>query len=66
MIPLILGVYGGFDYGRIWIKNDHSNKWNNSYGGGFFINRAELLTANLGLFNSIAGLRLAFSLGFQF
>ncbi|MFV5692947.1 phosphoesterase [Flavobacterium sp. LT1R49] len=66
IIPLRLGVYGGFDYGRIWINNDHSNKWNNSYGGGFFINGAELLTANLGLFNSIDGLRLAFSLGFQF
>ncbi len=66
IIPLRLGVYGGFDYGRIWINNDHSNKWNNSYGGGIFINGAELLTANLGLFNSIDGLRVAFSLGFQF
>ncbi len=66
IIPLRLGVYGGFDYGRIWIKEDHSNKWNNSYGGGFFINGAELLSANLGLFHSIDGLRVAFSLGFQF
>ncbi|MFV8342543.1 metallophosphoesterase [Flavobacterium sp. XS2P39] len=66
IIPIRMGMYGGFDYGRIWIKDDNSNKWNNSYGGGFFINGAELLTANLSLFNSIDGLRLAFSLGFQF
>lgn len=66
IIPLRLGIYGGFDYGRIWIKDDNSNKWNNSYGGGFFVNGVELLTANLGLFNSIDGLRVAFSLGFQF
>ncbi len=66
IIPMRLGVYGSFDYGRIWIKNDISNKWNNSYGGGFFINGAELLTANLGVFHSIDGLRIAFSLGFQF
>ncbi|MES2573836.1 MAG: metallophosphoesterase [Bacteroidota bacterium] len=66
LIPIRIGIYGGFDYGRIWIKDDNSNKWNNSYGGGFFINGVELLTANLGLFNSIDGLRLAFSLGFQF
>jgi hypothetical protein len=66
LIPIRIGVYGGFDYGRIWIKDDNSNKWNNSYGGGFFINGVELLTANLGVFNSIDGLRLAFSLGFQF
>lgn len=63
IIPIRLGMYGGFDCGRIWIKNDYSNKWNNSYGGGFFINGAELLTANLSLFNSIDGLRMAFSLG---
>lgn len=66
IIPIRLGIYGGFDYGRIWMKNDHSNKWNNSYGGGFFINGAELLSANLGVFNSIDGVRVAFSLGFQF
>ncbi len=66
IIPIRLGIYGGFDYGRIWIKDDNSNKWNNSYGGGFFINGAELLTANLGAFHSIDGLRIAFSLGFQF
>lgn len=66
IIPIRLGMYGGFDYGRIWMKNDYSNKWNNSYGGGLFINGAELLTANLGVFNSIDGVRLAFSLGFQF
>ncbi len=66
LIPIRLGIYGGFDYGRIWIKEDNSNKWNNSYGGGFFINGVELLTANLGVFNSIDGLRVAFALGFQF
>ena len=66
IIPIKLGVYSGFDYGRIWIKGDESDKWNNSYGGGIFVNGADLLSANLGLFNSSDGLRLAFSLGFQF
>lgn len=66
IIPVKMGVYGGFDYGRIWVKGDDSEKWNNSYGGGIFVNGADLLSANLGLFNSIDGVRLAFSLGFQF
>ena len=66
IIPIKLGVYGGFDYGRIWLKGEDSDKWNNSYGGGIFVNGADLLSANLGLFKSIDGLRLAFSLGFQF
>jgi len=59
-------MYGGFDYGRVWMKNDYSNKWNNSYGDGLFINDTKLLTANLGVFNSIDGVRMAFSPGFQF
>jgi hypothetical protein len=66
IIPIKLGFYSGFDYGRIWLENENSDKWNNSYGGGFFINGAELISANLGLFHSIDGLRLAFSLGFKF
>lgn len=66
LIPIRVGIYSGFDYGRIWLNDEDSKKWQNSYGGGFFINGAELLTANLGLFNSIDGIRVAFSLGFQF
>lgn len=65
-IPIKLGIYGAFDYGRVWLKHENSNKWNNSYGGGFFINGAELLSLNLGVFNSNDGFRVAFGLGFAF
>ena len=43
-----------------------SDKWNNSLGGGFFINMAKMMTANVSAFNSDDGLRLAFQLGFGF
>ena len=66
LIPIRVGIYSGFDYGRIWLNEEDSKKWHNSYGGGFFINGAELLSANIGLFNSSDGMRVAFSLGFQF
>ena len=66
LIPIRVGIYSGFDYGRIWLNEEDSKKWHNSYGGGFFINGAELLSANIGLFNSSDGMRAAFSLGFQF
>lgn len=66
LIPIRFGMYTGFDYGRIWLDGENSKKWHNSYGGGFFINGAELLSANFGLFNSSDGIRAAFSLGFQF
>ncbi|NHN27290.1 phosphoesterase [Flavobacterium jejuense] len=65
-VPIKLGIYGAFDYGRVWYKYEDSNKWNNSYGGGVFINGAELLSLNLGVFNSNDGFRVAFGLGFAF
>lgn len=66
VVPLYLGVYGGFDYGRVWVENDDSNIWNTSYGGGIFINGAGVITLNTGLFNSEDGSRFnfGFSVGF--
>lgn len=66
LIPVKLGVYGGFDYGRVWLEEDTSEKWHNAYGGGFFINAVDLVSANLGVFNSTDGVRVAFGLGFDF
>ena len=66
IIPVQFGLYGSFDYGRVWLENERSNKWNNSYGGGFFIDGVELLTANFGVFGSSDGIRVAFGLGFDF
>ena len=64
LLPIHIGVFGGVDYGRVWIDNDDSKKWNNSFGGGFFANLANMATANISAFNSDDGLRLAFRLGF--
>lgn len=66
LIPIKMGVYGSFDYGRVWLDNENSKKWHNSYGGGFFVNAIELVSANLGIFNSSDGIRVAFGLGFGF
>ena len=73
LLPLNIGLYVGFDYGRIWVDNDllldashHSNKWNTSIGGGIFTNAADIVTLNISAFNSDDGLRLAFKLGFGF
>jgi hypothetical protein len=64
--PVYLGVYGGADYGRVWIEDDNSKKWNNSVGGGVFVNMANMMTGNISAFNSDDGLRLAFKIGFGF
>ncbi|AUP80194.1 metallophosphoesterase [Flavivirga eckloniae] len=73
LLPLNIGLYGGVDYGRVWVDNDtlltqsdHSNDWNTSIGGGIFANAADMVTLNLSAFNSDDGVRLAFRLGFGF
>ena len=73
LLPISFGVYGGADYGRVWIDNNlvfdaafNKNDWNTAYGGGFFVNMAGMMTANISAFNSDDGLRLAFKMGFGF
>lgn len=74
LLPLNIGIYAGFDYGRIWIDDElvlnnnafNSGIWNTSIGGGVFANAADILTLNLSAFNSDDGLRLAFKVGFGF
>ncbi|MDC6365501.1 MULTISPECIES: metallophosphoesterase [Flavobacteriaceae] len=66
VLPVTPGIFGGFDYGRVWFPGDDSEKWHNSYGGGFFVNGAGIISANFGLFNSVDGMRFAFGLGFGF
>lgn len=66
LIPLRYGVFGGFDYGRVWFAGDDSEKWHTSAGGGFFLNGSELISASFGLFNGSDGNRVTVSLGFSF
>ena len=66
LLPLNIGIYGGVDYGRVWLDGEDSDKWNNSFGGGVFANAANMMTLNVSAFNSADGIRLAFKLGFGF
>ena len=65
-LPITPGIYGGFDYGKVWIPSEDSNIWHTSYGGGFFLNGSNILSTNIGLFNSTDGARFTFGLGFEF
>ncbi len=66
LMPIALGMYGGYDYGRVWLPGENSNKWHHSYGGGIFLNGADVLSARLALFTSEEGARLSFGIGFGF
>ncbi len=37
IVPLYFGLFGLFDMGRVWVKNDNSDKWHYAYGGGLYI-----------------------------
>jgi predicted MPP superfamily phosphohydrolase len=64
LLPMRFGMFAGFDYGRVWVKNDDSEKWHNSAGGGLWLNGADAVTAKLSYFNGADGGRIAFGLVF--
>jgi predicted phosphodiesterase len=66
LVPAKFGVLGGFDYGRVWLDNDNSKKWHNSFGGGVFVNGSGLFSLQTSYFNSNDGGRFVFSLGMGF
>jgi len=73
LIPITVGVYGGLDYGRVWVDESlvtdtsyNSDGLNTSVGGGVFVHAVDMLSFNISAFTSDDGLRLAFKLGFGF
>lgn len=66
LVPIKIGAFGGFDYGRVWIDDENSNDWKTSYGAGFWIVGAEMINVNFSLFNSKEGNYFKFGLGFEF
>lgn len=69
LVPLNIGVFGGFDYGSVWGQEDSSfknTKFNTSLGGGIFINAANMISGNISAFNSEDGVRFSLTFGFAF
>jgi len=69
LVPLNIGVFGGFDYGSVWGQQDLSfknTKFNTSLGGGIFINAANMISGNISAFNSEDGVRFSLTFGFAF
>lgn len=52
IVPFTYGVLAGFDYGRIWLEGEDSKKWHNDFGGGFWINGINVITARVSYFKS--------------
>ena len=65
LAPMSVGLFTGFDIGRVWNPNLESDKWHNTYGGGIWINFAELVSGQLGVFKSPEDYRVTFGVGFD-
>ncbi|MGI8582924.1 MAG: BamA/TamA family outer membrane protein [Chitinophagaceae bacterium] len=65
-LPGDVGVIGFYDIGKVWMRNEKSKRWHQSYGGGFYYSPFNILIVSAtvgiskedGLFN--------FSLGTKF
>jgi hypothetical protein len=70
IVPFTVGLYGGFDYGRVWLKGEKSETWHNSYGGGLWFAPVDALVFSFGLFmpkeEPEESPRFVFKLGFNF
>lgn len=66
VIPVSIGIYGGFDYGRVWFHQESSDKWHSAYGGGLWLAPLDYLVFSTGVFQSPNDLRYYLSLGFPF
>lgn len=66
LVPMRYGILGGYDYGRVWLDGETSNKWHQAVGGGIWLNGLNAVTGRLTFFNGTDGNRIAFGLGFGF
>ena len=67
VIPMSYGILGGFDYGRVWLNGETSDKWHQSIGGGLWLNGLDLITARIAYFKSADDQgRFTFGLGLGF
>ena len=65
-VPVSGGITPGFDYGRVWVDDDTSNKMHYSYGGSFWIAPLDYIAFSIGMFFSEEETRLTVRAGFQF
>lgn len=51
LFPATVGILGFYDNGRVWLDNEHSNRWHQGYGGGIWISpfRRVVLTTTYSL-----------------
>ncbi|MAN59456.1 MAG: phosphoesterase [Flavobacteriaceae bacterium] len=59
--PLNLQVYAGYDIGRVWLDEQDSSVWHDSYGGGFAFQWTQAIRGGGSVFRSGEDTRIEFS-----
>lgn len=65
-LPFQIGIFGGYDAGRVWYNSESSDLWHDSYGGGLWITSAKALNAKMSWFSGGDESIFSFGLGYRF
>lgn len=61
LLPLQMGLFGGYDVGRVWLDDENSNTWHSDFGGGFIVNAVDAVSGEFGLFKGKESARFYFA-----
>jgi len=65
-VPISGGITPGFDYGRVWIDEETSDKMHYGYGGSIWVAPLDYIALSAGMFFSEEEPRFTVRAGFQF
>ena len=63
VMPGTFGIIGFNDFGRVWVKDDHSKTWHDAYGGGLYYTPFNMLIVSATTAISGEDLLFNFTLG---
>jgi outer membrane translocation and assembly module TamA len=66
IFPGQIGIIGFYDVGRVWVKDENSQKWHNGVGGGIYFAPAQLAVLRIVAGYSREGWYPYIALGFRF
>ncbi|MFD2827834.1 hypothetical protein ACFSYG_15245 [Leeuwenhoekiella polynyae] len=64
IFPIRSNIFAGYDVGRIWLNEESSKVWHNSYGGGLNFSMGGFFSSSLGYFTGDEGGRFQFAVKF--
>ena len=66
ILPFDLGFFAAGDYGRVWVRNDNSDIWHSSFGGGIYLQIFDSFVISVGYHQATDNNRILIDAGFNF